>query len=38
MPHNLSVDESRRVLGLGEHSEVSEILEHDANKMEKLGV
>jgi hypothetical protein len=37
MPHDISVDESRRVLGLGEHTEVSEILEHDAKQMEKLG-
>jgi hypothetical protein len=38
MGHNLSIEESRRVLGLSEHTEVSEILEHDANKMEKREV
>jgi hypothetical protein len=38
MPHNLSVEESRRVLGLDERPEVIESLEHDATKMEKVSV
>ncbi|KAG9963896.1 general substrate transporter, partial [Aureobasidium melanogenum] len=37
MPHDLSVHESRRVLGLDEHTEVSEVLEHGTDKTEKLG-
>lgn len=38
MPHNLSVEESRRVLGLDERAEVVESLEHDATKTEKVSV
>lgn len=38
MPHNMSIEESRRVLGLDERPEVLESLEHDGTKAEKVSV
>lgn len=35
MPHNLSVEESRRVLGLSERTDMAEVLEHNTNKAGK---
>lgn len=36
MAHNLSVEESRRVLGLAERTDAVEVLEHDGAGSEKL--
>lgn len=38
MPHNLSVEESRRVLGLDERTEAVESLEHNGTKAEEVSV
>jgi hypothetical protein len=37
MPYNMSVEESRRVLGLSDHTEAVDIMEHDGISSEKQG-
>lgn len=38
MEHNLTVEESRRVLGLDEPTRAVDIMEHDGSSTEKQGV
>lgn len=33
MPHNIPIDEARRILGLSANTSIGEVLEHDAKML-----